>query len=289
MEYRYPFSPSQLLVIFARDEDRYNQEVRPRNLPLKDGICILREPPVNDPDGAAGLNWYSPPIATRSDWRVPWPASPKPEAKMSKTRSSLDCQLCGNSGCTMVCGNACMEAITAIAGSTATLFQMQQATNRSKPLPFPTVKETAFLRDAYDGSEPRGRPSQGALAELVRDTGVSAKEIKAWFSAERRARGHSAPGDGRSKEPPASVEVRTQLPTSGLGPFPPPPLPPTRGAARPLMGRVEYVEEEEEMKVDVSPSWVQPPSDPTAPYAYAGQYPYTPDYPILDTTSLFES
>ena len=55
------------------------------------------------------------------------------------------------------------------------------------------------------------------------------------------------------------------------------------------MGRVEYVEEEEEMKVDVSQSWVQPPSDPTAPYAYAGQYPYTPDYPILDTTSLFES
>ena len=202
VEYRYPFTQQQLLVIFTRDEDRYNQEVRPRSLPLKDGICILREPPGNDPDGAAGLNWYSPPIATRSDWRVPWPAPPKPEAKMSKTRSSLDCQLCGNPGCTMVCGTACIEAITAIAGSTATLFQMQQATNRGTPLPFPTVRETAFLRDAYDGSEPRGRPSAGALAALVGETRVSVKEINAWFSAERRARGHTAPGEGRFKEPP---------------------------------------------------------------------------------------
>ena len=42
------------------------------------------------------------------------------------------------------------------------------------------------------------------------------------------------------------------------------------------------------MKVDVNPSWVQNPSDPTAPYAYAGQYPYTPDYPIMDKTPLFD-
>ena len=54
------------------------------------------------------------------------------------------------------------------------------------------------------------------------------------------------------------------------------------------MGRVEYVEEEEEMKVDVSPSWIHTPSDPTTPYAYVGRYSYTPDYPILDTTPLFD-
>ena len=54
------------------------------------------------------------------------------------------------------------------------------------------------------------------------------------------------------------------------------------------MGRGEYVEEEEEMKVDVSPSWVQIPPDPTEPYAYAGRYPYTPDYPILDATPLYD-
>ena len=42
------------------------------------------------------------------------------------------------------------------------------------------------------------------------------------------------------------------------------------------------------MKVDVSPSWVHTPSDPTAPYAYVGRYPYTPDYPILDATPLYD-
>ena len=42
------------------------------------------------------------------------------------------------------------------------------------------------------------------------------------------------------------------------------------------------------MKVDVSPSWVQTPSNPTAPYAYAGRYPYTPDYPILDAAPLYD-
>ena len=40
------------------------------------------------------------------------------------------------------------------------------------------------------------------------------------------------------------------------------------------------------MKVDVSPSWIQNPPDPTEPYAYVGQYPHTPGYPILDTTPL---
>ena len=281
VDYRYPFTSAQLLVISARDEDKYNEEVRPRTLPLMDGICILREPPVNDPDGAAGLNWYSPPIATRSDWRVPWPASPKPEAKMCKTRSSLDCQLCGNPGCTMVCGNACMEAITTIASSTATLFQMQQATNRDKPLPFPTIREAAILRDAYDGSEPRGRPAQGAMTALVRDTGVGVTEIRAWFSAERRARGHSTPGDARARGSSAIVEVRTKLPITTKPAHPTSTFPLTL-----LVGQEEYVEEE--IKVDVGPSWVQTQSGGASPYAYAGQYPYTPGYTILDTTPLFD-
>ena len=91
VDYRYPFSQAHLRVIASRDEDKYNNEVRPRTLPLTDGICNLREPLSNDPDGAAGLNWYSPPPASRTDWRVLWPAPPKPEGKMCKTRSSLDC------------------------------------------------------------------------------------------------------------------------------------------------------------------------------------------------------
>ena len=52
------------------------------------------------------------------------------------------------------------------------------------------------------------------------------------------------------------------------------------------MGQEEYVEEE--IKVDVGPSWVQTQSGGASPYAYAGQYPYTPGYTILDTTPLFD-
>ena len=51
VDYRYPFSQTELGVIASRDEDRYNREVRPRTLPLRDGICILREPLLNNPDG----------------------------------------------------------------------------------------------------------------------------------------------------------------------------------------------------------------------------------------------
>ena len=56
VDYRYPFSQTNLGVIASRDEDRYNQEVCPRTLPLRDGICIPQESLLNDPDGAAGLN-----------------------------------------------------------------------------------------------------------------------------------------------------------------------------------------------------------------------------------------
>ena len=57
VEYRYPFSQADLRIIALTDKDHYNNEVRPRTLPLRDGICILREPLLNDPDGAARLNW----------------------------------------------------------------------------------------------------------------------------------------------------------------------------------------------------------------------------------------
>ena len=67
VDYRYPFSQADLRVIASRDKDKYNDEVRPRTLPLKDGIRILREPLSNDPDGAAGLNWYNPLPASQTD------------------------------------------------------------------------------------------------------------------------------------------------------------------------------------------------------------------------------
>ena len=165
----YPVRPA------SGDEDRYNNKVRPRTLPLRYGICILREPLPNDLDGAAGLNWYNPPPTPSAGQRVPLPTPPKPEGKMCKTSPTLDCQLCRNPGCTMVCGNAAMEAIMSIASATATRFQMQQATNLSRPLPFPTVKETDSLRLAYDIAATRGRPSPTAINALMRETGMGVK------------------------------------------------------------------------------------------------------------------
>ena len=38
VNYRYPFSQTDLGVIASRDEDCYNKEVCPRTLPLRDGI-----------------------------------------------------------------------------------------------------------------------------------------------------------------------------------------------------------------------------------------------------------
>ena len=51
------------------------------------------------------------------------------------------------------------------------------------------------------------------------------------------------------------------------------------------MGLGEYVEEE--VKVGVSPSWVEPLPGSSLPYAYAGEY-STSGFPILDTTPLFD-
>ena len=59
----------------------------------------------------------------------------------------------------MVCGNSAMEAITSISKATATQFSMQQVTNCSRPLPFPTVTEVAKLKDNYNMAAHRGRPS----------------------------------------------------------------------------------------------------------------------------------
>ena len=177
VEYRYPFSQSHLRVIASRNEDRYNSEVRPRALPLRDGICILRESLLNDPEGALGLNWYIPTPAPSADHqKTPLPAPPKPEAKRCRTSPTLDCQICWNPGCTMVCGSAAMEAITSIAKTTATRFQMQQATDLSSPLPFPTVKEAPSMK-TYGMAITRGLPSPPATNALMRETGMEMKDI----------------------------------------------------------------------------------------------------------------
>ena len=87
----------------------------------------------------------------------------------------------------MVCGNAALEAITSIANATATQFQMQQVTNLSRPLPFPTVKEMDTLRRAYYMAAIRGCPSPTAITALMCESGVGAKENKGWFTDKRKA------------------------------------------------------------------------------------------------------
>ena len=100
----------------------------------------------------------------------------------------------------MVCGNAAMEAITSITKAMATQFQMQHATNCSRPLPFPTVKEGASLKRAYDMAPNRGRPSAPTINSLVREMRMEVKEIKGWFTDERKAQGNVGHGWATLKE-----------------------------------------------------------------------------------------
>ena len=134
---------------------------------------------------------------------------------MCKTSLTLDCKLCRNPGCTMVCGTAAMEAITSITKATATRFQMQQATNRSRPLSFPSVKETASLKWAYDMAPTRGRPSAPAINSWVHEMRMEVKEIKGWFSDKKKAKGHMGHWWVTPKETAPSVDVKARLPVPG--------------------------------------------------------------------------
>ena len=110
-----------------------------------------------------------------------------------------------------------MEAITSISKATATQFQMQQATNCSRPLPFPTVKEAANLKRAYDMAPYRGRASVPTINALVREMGMEIKDIKGWLADERKAQGHAGHGWATPKETTPSVEVRARLPVPARG------------------------------------------------------------------------
>ena len=113
-----------------------------------------------------------------------------------------------------------MEAIASITKATATQFQMQEATNCSRPLPFPTVTEAAKIKHVYEMAAHRGRPSVPTLNTLVREMGIEMKDIKGWFADKRKAQGHEGHGWATQKEPAPSVEVRAHLPvpTSGARP-----------------------------------------------------------------------
>ena len=59
IDFRYPFCLEELAVIASGDEDKYNNEVDPRTLPLQPGILIPREQHPVDSNAPSGLEWYT--------------------------------------------------------------------------------------------------------------------------------------------------------------------------------------------------------------------------------------
>ena len=60
MDFRYPFKEHEIAIITSGDEDCYNKEVDPRNLPLRPGILIPREVQLIEGNTPSGLEWYDP-------------------------------------------------------------------------------------------------------------------------------------------------------------------------------------------------------------------------------------
>ena len=60
VDYKYPFSQADLRIIALTDKDHYNNEVRPRTLPLRDGICILEGTTPERPRRSRGAELVQP-------------------------------------------------------------------------------------------------------------------------------------------------------------------------------------------------------------------------------------
>ena len=141
------------------------------------------------------------------------------------------------------------------------------------------MKETAILEKAYNSAAIRGRPLQPAIATLLRETRVGVREIKVLFTDKRKLRGHAGHGETPHNEATPLVEVRAQLPNPTRGHLPAATYTPIR--------KGEY--SEEEMKVDVSPSWLEPPTGGITLYAYGAECSAPPGFPILDMAPLLDS
>ena len=59
IDFSYPFCLEELDVIASGDEDKYNNEVDPRTIPLRPGILIPREQHPVDTNAPSGLEWYT--------------------------------------------------------------------------------------------------------------------------------------------------------------------------------------------------------------------------------------
>ena len=60
VEFRYPFKEEEIEIITSGDEDCYNKDIDPRNLPLRPGILIPQELQLTDGKTPSGLGWYVP-------------------------------------------------------------------------------------------------------------------------------------------------------------------------------------------------------------------------------------
>ena len=126
----------------------------------------------------------------------------------------------------------------------------------------------------YNNALSRGRPSGAALTDLVRQTGVDMKDVKAWFTEQRKSQGHAGNGWNAPTERAPTIEVRARLPVSARGMRPLAPYAPSQ--------KGEYVEEE--MELAIVPPWSEPPKGSITLYSYTPE-----EIEILDTSSLYDS
>ena len=154
VDLRYPFKVEEIAIITSGDEDRYNKDVDPRNLPLRPGILIPRDHLPVDGNTPSGPKWYTPACDARSRKAgPPVPFASPMTTKRMKTDPALDCKLCSKDGCYMACGSESMEVALSAARCAATRFQMQASINADGPLPFLTPNERIRLMGPYDSSE----------------------------------------------------------------------------------------------------------------------------------------
>ena len=137
----------------AGDEERYNKEIRPQNLPLREGICVLFKMPTYNPKGISRLNWHrdNPRDGTVSGW-APIPRPLIASRSMDRTNPNLDCLLYQSPGCLMICKTAETEALTTMSRTLSIHFQIQRSTNTNSAPHFPTIMEAEKLCHAFNNT-----------------------------------------------------------------------------------------------------------------------------------------
>ena len=191
VDLRYPFKVEEMAIITSGDEDRYDKDVDPRNLPLRPGILIPRDHQPVDGNTPSGLEWYVPARDARSREAgpsVPF-ASPMTTKRM-KIDPALDCRFCRKDCCYIICGSASMEVASSAATCVAMHFQMQASINADAPLPLPTPNDRIRLMGAYDSSPTRGYLNAYQYTRLAKKMGVRSTSAWKWFSDERMRQGH---------------------------------------------------------------------------------------------------